>query len=560
MNSTVRFLIVSFVLATCTHGYTSGNEIKYSFSKEAVKIIPDITQRANSTNLNDRISVLEQLIVNDPGSDIFLYQYAYDLPQEDYFTASMSVLEGGLFSSKDVEKVRDVFGKISQAAIQFKLLALLSETVKFIEYDDPIVQIQTLMILEQLEGKQYAKEIVKAASSPNIDVSRPALRILMKFDSKEAVPVLITCLKEEDNFGIKMNAIEALGRIGDRSAIPHLIPLLKTKFYPWTLYTLVSLDAREALPAIKELYKTDKLNKSKISILVSLAYFGDEQAIADIMAAMTDEKLYDNITPTEPYLEQLVEKNARPVIPALIKALEEEQAVGGHNNRGPNIIHYIMKSLAQLEAKEAIPVLRLYLQPQCEPASFFSEVAIEALSMLKDKEIIPHLLQMLNSDLYSSRSVATMALARIGEPSTIGNLITAMRKYKIKNSEIFELLTGISDPNTYNKLKTTKIPLIESLPGGEFLLQISDKCDVEFLISDKIPKIDEFKLTNAVWSSYTGLQALNLAIYIFNTSGRSEATYFINDKIVHVVTFEEVFDLWENWVVEYRKTHPEKSD
>jgi len=67
-------------------------------------------------------------------------------------------------------------------------------------------------------------------------------------------------------------------------------------------------------------------------------------------------------------------------------------------------------------------------------------------------------------------------------------------------------------------------------------------------------------LTNAVWSSYTGLKALNLAIYIINTSGKSGAVYFINEGNVNVVTHEEVYDLWENWINEYMKNHPENSN
>ena len=167
--------MVSTLLFILMAGYVFGKNVSYQFSLKAVESVPDIVQRSNSPKLNDRTSVLEQLIVRDRFSDTWLYQYAYNLAPEDYCAASMSVLEGGLFTLKDTEKIRDVFGKITQAAIQFKLASLLPEVVVFLAYDDPVVQTQILMILEQLEAKQYAKEIVKAASSPDRDVSLPAL-------------------------------------------------------------------------------------------------------------------------------------------------------------------------------------------------------------------------------------------------------------------------------------------------------------------------------------------------------------------------------------------------
>lgn len=533
-----------------------GDSGSYHFSAKAVESVPDIIRRANSPSLHDRIGVLEQLVVRDVGSDVWLYRYAYELPAEDYRAAASSVLEGGLFTLEDSEKVRDVFGKITQAAIQFKLSSLLSEIVMFLEYDDPIVQIQALRTLGQLKAKRYAKEIAKVASSPNIDVSRPALRILMKFDSKEAVPVLISCLKKEENFGIKMNAIEALGRIGDRSAIPHLIPLLKTKLHPWTIDTLVSLDAKEAAPYIKELYESGQEDDHRL--LTSLAYFGDDQAISEIMTKMIDDESLEFVG----LLERLIQIKAQPVIPALIKVLEEEEAVGGHNSRGPNVIRYIMTSLAKLQANEAIPVLRLYLKPQSGHSSvdgFLTSGAIEALSMLKDKQTMQQLLQMLDSSDYLRWSDATMALARIGEPSTIESLIVALMKRQ-PNAHHVKVLSQLAftlNPNTYEAL-LTKLPRLESLPLEEYLTQLNKKGDVTFSLSENIPLPDGIKSRIVSgFSSPPALSALNRILRgVLNYSGH-KYTIFIDDGVVRFVTIEEAYDLWENWVAEY-KNHPEQ--
>lgn len=565
MSRYLSFLLVVSLSYTCSVVQASSGTTTYNFSQKAIENVPDIVQKANSPNLNDRISILDDLIVKVPHSDTLAHRFVYYLPPEDYSSAVLSVLKGGLFTLKDAEKVQEIFIKIEEAVTKFNLVDLLPEVVPFLEYDDPGVKILTLGILDRLEAKQYSKEIVKAASNPDREIRLPALRMLIKFNAKEGVPVLIESLKEEKPLWLRRESIESLGRIGDPNAIPAIIPFLKSGLYQQAIIALVNLDAKEAVPYIKEAipYFKEKGRDphwDEVLLLTSLAYFGDEQAIKDIMSKMIETDDMEYIS----FLDRLVAINARSIIPTLIKALEEEKIVGGKSDRGPNLVRYLMITLGKLNATESVPVLRRYLNLPSIPTDiddFLEGGAIEAIGILKAKEVVPDLLQILDSENKSIhyeviRSETAMALARIGEPNSTGKLIAAMRKYKITNSEIFEELNHISDPNTYNKLANTEIPLIESLPGSKFLIQVAEKSGVHFNISEKIPYIDEFSLSNAVWSSYTGLRALNLAIYIFNHSGKSEAVYFIHEGSVNVVTPEEAYALWENWAAEYMRNHP----
>lgn len=548
-------ILASNLLLILMAGYAVGKNCPYHFSSKAIESVPDIVERANSPNLNDRIGIIDRLVIRDVSSDVasieYMYKLAFDLPPQDYCNAAASILEGGLLALDNSQKVRDVFGKICYVAAKFKQVDLLPEVVLFLEYEEPVVQICTLRILEEFEAKEYAKEIAKVAFSPNVDVSWPALQILVKFNVKEAVPSLISCLKD-DNFSKQMYAVEALARIGDRSAIPHLIPLLKTKLNSWALDTLVSLDAQEAVPYIKELYKPGELNPN--IVLTSLAYFDDEQAISDIIAEMTDEKM----TRGEAFLEKLVKIKALAVIPALISALEDEKAIGGQSNRGPNIIHRIMISLAKFQANEAIPVLQRYLE---DNNYLYIQCTIEALGLLKAKQVIPELLKMLDSSDYSIRTPATLALARIGEPSTIESLIAALRKRK-PNAHHVQVLNQLSYtlyPNTYEAL-LIRLPRLESLPIEEYLNQLTEKSKVKFSPSENIPLPDEIKRRIvAGQSNPTGLSALNRIIRgVLNYSGHNY-TIFIDNDVVRFVTIEEAYDLWDRWLNEYRKNHPDST-
>jgi len=553
--------LASNLLLILMAGYAVGKNCPYHFSSKAIESVPDIVERANSPNLNDRIGIIDRLVIRDVSSDVasieYMYKLAFDLPPQDYCNAARSVLEGGLFALGDSQKVIGVFLKIYYVAAKFKQTALLPEVVKFLEYNDSGVQIFALRVLEQFEAKRYAKEIVKAASGSDFEVSRHALEILAKFNSKEAVPVFISCLKE-DNYYKRSLAIDALGRIGDRSTVPQLVQLIKTEKNFWALKVLVRLGAQEAVPYLQERYKAGGHNGD--FTLLSLAYFGDEQAISDIIAEMTDE----NMPRGESLLERLLKINARAVIPALISALENEKAIGGQSNRGGNVVRQMMISLAKLEANDAKTVLRLYLKPQNDSSSlnsFLSGGAIEALSMLKDKEIIPQLLQMLDSGDYSSWANATMALSRIGESSTIESLIAALRKRKpdAHHVQVLNQLAYTLDPNTYEAL-LIRLPRLESLSLEEHLNQLTEKSKVKFSLSENIPLPDEIKRRIVAGrSNPTGLSALNRIIRgVLNYSSHNY-TIFIDNDVVRFVTIEEAYDLWDRWLNEYRKNHPDST-
>jgi HEAT repeat protein len=547
----VATLTVIF-LARCAGGQSN----PYGFSSKAVESIPDIVQRANSPDLNDRIGVLDQLMPRDAVSDVFHDKYAYDLPPEDYLAVASSILEGGLFAVNDADRIRTTFWKITQAAIRFQLSGLLPQVITLLRSDDPVIQIQALMVLEHLGAEQYVKEIVKVASSPNPDVRQPAVSILLKSNSKEAVPVLISCLND-GNFGTQMRAVEALGRIGDRSAVAPLLPLLKTKTAPSVIRALVRLDAREAVPYIKELYKPG--DASEEYVLTSLVYFGDEQAISQLMPEMTDA----NQEAGWMLLESLIRVKARAVIPALISALENEKALGGQAYRGPNIVGYVMVALARLEARESVPVLRRYLNLAFdrnlrEPNGFFASRAIEALGMLKAREAVPELLQILDFRDAWFRKSAQIALARIGEPNTAQNVIASLKKHMSSSNhvEVLEELANISDPNTYRALSQMELANIEAAPSEGYLKQLTDKSGVKFTFSEEKPLPAEKRRQGiAALSSPTGLSALRRVVGTLNYSAADYAI-FIHDRVVYVVTVGEVYELWDRWLAEHAKNHP----
>ncbi len=536
------------LLTRCDGG--QGNS--YSFSSKAIELVPDIARRVESPDLNDRIGVLDELVARDARSRDFLhFVYVHDLSRDDYLSVARSILEARLSQIQDHEKVGMALLKVRQLAMDFKLSELVPQTAALLQHDNPAVQICSLMMLEQLGAEEHIREIAKAASSRNPDVRQPALEILLKSNSREAVPALLSCLKDEKG-DIRRRAIEALERIGDRSAISDLIPLLRTDLSTWAIHALVHLEAREAIPYIKELYRPGETNSD--SVLIALVYFGDEQAISQVMTMMVD----DDQGRGEYLLTRLVSIKARAAVPALICALAEEKTLGGRSSRGPNIIGQIMVALSRLEAQEAVPVLRRYLafandRDLSGRNGFFAGRAIEALGILRAREAIPELVHTLNSGDYSLRLDAQIALARIGEASTIEKVIASLKKHGANSNhvQVLEELANISDPNTYRALSKTELSRIESASVEEYLRQITGQSGVKFAFSDTVPlPAEQRRKVVAALARSTGLSALERVIGVLNYSAPDYAL-FIRDGVVHVVSVQEAYALWDRWLREY---------
>jgi hypothetical protein len=88
-------------------------------------------------------------------------------------------------------------------------------------------------IIARLEGKEPAtteltlEEIIKRLRSPNPRIRADAVQVLGKSGNKEAIPALIEALDDE-NFTIRGMVAQALGQLRAVEAIPALIDILET--------------------------------------------------------------------------------------------------------------------------------------------------------------------------------------------------------------------------------------------------------------------------------------------------------------------------------------------
>jgi HEAT repeat protein len=196
------------------------------------------------------------------------------------------------------------------------------------------------------------------------DVAAEAAKALGKLGAIDAVPALIHALDDEIYYYVYINAIEALGKIGGKSAtaalekalasdsgnyyaraelldalgnsgnkvdIPFLIDILETDENPtvrawavcdWAVRVIANLIKNEAISALQSLMelRRDCAASARKSVIEILGELGDPVFIHDLISALSDEEYSVRISAAK----ALIEFDNEIAIPALVNSLSNK--------------------------------------------------------------------------------------------------------------------------------------------------------------------------------------------------------------------------------------------
>ncbi|MBI5779400.1 MAG: HEAT repeat domain-containing protein [Planctomycetes bacterium] len=207
-------------------------------------------------------------------------------------------------------------------------------------------------------------------------------------------------------------AIEILGDIYAKEAAPELIKLLKRRpDYHTThslIYTLVKLEAKEAMPDIVNLFN-DKDVASPNDILYAISVLGYDQVIPELIESI---KAGDWRA-----AEAIIKINNKAYVPELMNMLNDKDA---------NVRRTCASTLGYLGDKRAIPALIKLLKDEEDVKA----AAVISLVKLEAKEAMPEIDNLLNGELYRLRQ-------------TINNVKNDMAKKNIDDIPSAEKLTEL---------------------------------------------------------------------------------------------------------------------
>ncbi|HEY8130818.1 MAG TPA: HEAT repeat domain-containing protein [Thermoanaerobaculia bacterium] len=263
---------------------------------------------------------------------------------------------------------------------------------------------------------------------PDPDVRLSLVNLLGDLRSDDGFNVLRETLEEETDVNVASSIISSIGKFRDAAAIPHLMRVLQRediwlKFH--AVEALGEIGDRAALPAILPLYNEKSLRKP---VLEAIGKIGDVGTVNFLLKTLAgEEKL--NLTAlraltriAEASKPRIVEQNERELIqrnfrltfpPSKIEALIEQ----AHSTAKRDVRLFILKFLGWSGDERAIPVLLTFLdQPETAEVAAqalidFGPLAIppilDALQNAQEDEVIALLLRVINA-VGSSESIGAV--------------------------------------------------------------------------------------------------------------------------------------------------------
>lgn len=165
-------------------------------------------------------------------------------------------------------------------------------------------------------GRPEALALFARLARSEYDIIRlKSVQALRDLQASEQIAVLIAALHDDDE-DVRVDAVEALGLLGNREAIPHLLenltydPCGEVKL--GCIKALSALDAREMIPLLRGLvtgraasdsivWDEDEYHQGEwddwldiqIAAIIALGRFGDVEAISPIVTAVQDDESQD---------------------------------------------------------------------------------------------------------------------------------------------------------------------------------------------------------------------------------------------------------------------------
>ena len=150
----------------------------------------------------------------------------------------------------------------------------------------------TLIILSFGCPFNDTEKYIKDLKSENITVRNTAIYYVGKNKEKRAVPVLIELLRNAQEKETKLNAIEALGKIGDSGSVDLLIAFLGEKENEIRIATIEALGKIKDPRAVKPLINLLKDKDVQFVAIWALGNIGDKSAIPALTKLLNDPDKY----------------------------------------------------------------------------------------------------------------------------------------------------------------------------------------------------------------------------------------------------------------------------
>ena len=313
----------------------------------------------------------------------------------------------------------EALGHIGDPQAIFPLMDALRDNCSFVRRAATIA-------LGQMQAKEAQGALIQALEDPNFYVRRAAINAVGKLGLPELGKKLLPFLEVNDP-RLQRTTIIALRRLRTKETITPMIEMLKAYLHEpnqrdlpvvkTLVIALGELDATEAVPVLIDVLRGYVGVRSLAA--TALAHIGNRQAIPALKDALADKSINLQIAAMKS-LGQLEGKGALPSIIDFLQAKDPRVRRTAALTIGTLQVNKATQQLLEMARNDASPLVR--------PA------AVEAIGMLGNPNLIPHLLPMAtDSNAYLRAALAHTLSSLDGESPEVKKVLQILTKDKVEH-------------------------------------------------------------------------------------------------------------------------------
>jgi HEAT repeat protein len=278
----------------------------------------------------------------------------------------------------------------------------------------------------------------------DINIASAMIASIGKYRDPSALPYLLAMLRREDLW-LRFHAVEALGEIGDRGALPSILPLYSEKSLRKPVLEAVGKigDIGTLGFLLKIIADEDKLNIHALRALIGIAQARKPRIVEESERALIERKFRETFPPAkiEPLLQQVRTTSKRDAkgflirflgwsrdqraIATLIEHLQQpdtaETAAQALIDFGPSAIPYILEALQNADEEEVVALL------------------LRVINMIGSAESVPAVVPLLDHHNAMIRRLAIETLGELMYPAAVEYLLA-----KLDDTDVASQLAAVN--------------------------------------------------------------------------------------------------------------------
>jgi len=403
-------------------------------------ISPQITEQARSADPDVRQKAALQVSLTMKAEDLPLM---YELLGDKDWRVRKTIVDGFLRNPSDdvirglIEALRDpenagkrnsateALIRVGEPGVPFMIDALRREL-------DPDVRLSLVNLLGDVRTQDGFRMLSgMVAEEKDLNILSSAVSSLGRYRSASAIPILLQTLRRDDVW-LRFHVIEALGEIGDRAALPAILPLYQEKALKKPVLEAVGRigDVGTVSFLLKVIGDDEKLNLTALRSLIQLAE-ADKPKVVEAAERHLIQKRFRESFPASkvaPLIEHLRATPKREVKNFILKFL-------GWSGDA-RAIDPLLEFLEQPESAESAAQALIDFGPEAAPAVLerlrvadedeMVALLIRIARATAEEGAIPSLITFLDHDSAMIRRLAIEALGLMLDPAPIDYLMARL--------------------------------------------------------------------------------------------------------------------------------------